>query len=154
HAAPMKHLKNGRFVRYFAAMSCILVAAALAGSHPAWSRHTRLAIFLLALAGAIVLASVLVRLRVDEAGKSRRTANEKLSNNLVALSSAAIVAVYVAGYQRTNSAAEKLATHTERRKSAPQPTGKIIASVATPTPVKRTVPSIPKAATPAPKAHT
>ena len=112
----MEFPKNGRPLRYGTAAVLILSAAALAGSHPAWGRRAVLAIFLLAIAGAVVLASALVRPRVDAEGKPRSAPNEKISNNLVALSSAAIVAVYIAGYHRTSSAAEKFAGHADRSK--------------------------------------
>lgn len=46
-------------------------------------------------------------------------ASNKISNRLVALSSAAILAVYVAGYERTSAAADRFATQNERRPIVP-----------------------------------
>jgi uncharacterized protein with FMN-binding domain len=48
--------------------------------------------------------------------------NKKVANSLVALSSAAVLAVYAAGYSRTRSAASRLAAQAvERRPVVPQP---------------------------------
>jgi uncharacterized protein with FMN-binding domain len=44
--------------------------------------------------------------------------NKKVSNSLVALSSAAILAVYAAGYSRTRSAADRFTVQTEERRPA------------------------------------
>jgi len=50
--------------------------------------------------------------------------NKKVANTLVAISAAAVLAVYAAGYERTESAAEKLdAQSTERRPANPQGRG-------------------------------
>ena len=47
--------------------------------------------------------------------------NRKVANGLVALSSAAVLAVYAAGYARTRSAAAKFETQTAERRPAPLP---------------------------------
>src|SRR5271166_4818472 len=48
--------------------------------------------------------------------------NKKVANGLVALSSAAVLAVYAAGYSRTRSAADQLeAKSAERRPAMPTP---------------------------------
>src|SRR4051812_26579294 len=51
--------------------------------------------------------------------KEPRMAGKKISNGLVALSSAAVFAVYAAGYQRTNAAADRFAAQGERRTPVP-----------------------------------
>ena len=44
-----------------------------------------------------------------------------MRRNLLALSSAAVLAVYTAGYERTKEAAERFANETEHRKRPPLP---------------------------------
>jgi uncharacterized protein with FMN-binding domain len=52
--------------------------------------------------------------------KAKRAAGNKISNNLVALSSAAVFSVYMAGYLKTSAAADRLeAASTPRRSNAP-----------------------------------
>lgn len=52
--------------------------------------------------------------------------NKKVANSLVAVSTAAVLAVYAAGYTRTRSAAEKLdAQSAERRPAAPEGRGSV-----------------------------
>jgi uncharacterized protein with FMN-binding domain len=54
---------------------------------------------------------------------SERESNKKVANGLVALSAAAVLAVYSAGYLRTRSAADRFALQAEgRRPAAPPPT--------------------------------
>ena len=53
---------------------------------------------------------------------SERESNKKVANGLVALSAAAVLAVYSAGYVRTRSAADRFALQAEgRRPAAPVP---------------------------------
>ncbi len=47
---------------------------------------------------------------------SERNSNKKVANGLVAMSSAAVLAVYAAGYTRTEAAARKLDTQSEERR--------------------------------------
>ena len=51
---------------------------------------------------------------------SQGGSNKKVSNSLLALSSAAILAVYTAGYSRTRSAADRFAVQTEGRRPVAQ----------------------------------
>ena len=51
---------------------------------------------------------------------SSASAKRKAPKGLIALSSAAVVAIYSAGYQRTQTAAEELDAATERRPARPQ----------------------------------
>jgi len=58
------------------------------------------------------------RLGYNVKSMSQGGSNKKVSNNLLALSSAAILAVYTAGYSRTQSAANRLAVQSEQRRPA------------------------------------
>ena len=80
-----------------------------------------------------------------------RNSNNKIANGLVAMSSAAVMAVYAAGYVRTQSAADLLQVQTaERRRPAvrtpvveqPAPPA-LVARVETPEPAKPPVPAAP-----------
>lgn len=55
---------------------------------------------------------------------SERNPNKKVANSLVAMSSAAVLAVYAAGYTRTQAAAEKLDTQSEDRRPSGQVRGR------------------------------
>lgn len=55
---------------------------------------------------------------------SERNPNKKVANSLVAMSSAAVLAVYAAGYTRTQAAAEKLDTQSEERRPSGQGRGR------------------------------
>src|SRR4051812_15133474 len=79
-----------------------------------------------------------------------RGSHKKLSNSLVALSSAAVLAVYTAGYVRTKSAADRFAIQAAtRRPVIPAPA--MGAPVSSPAPV--TVAAAPPAATALPLDH-
>jgi uncharacterized protein with FMN-binding domain len=91
----------------------ILGTAVIAG-HPAWGTFTGFAILLLAggmAAGGLSLGS-------EPDFVVQRIPRQKISNNLVALSSAAVLAVYTAGYHRTGSAADGFAAQAARRRAA------------------------------------
>ena len=60
---------------------------------------------------------------------SERNPNKKVANSLVAMSSAAVLAVYAAGYTRTQAAAEKLDTQSEERRPSGQGRGRGPAAV-------------------------
>jgi hypothetical protein len=47
--------------------------------------------------------------------------NKKVTNSVVALSSAAVLAVYAAGYVKTKAAAERLEAASQRRPHLPMP---------------------------------
>jgi uncharacterized protein with FMN-binding domain len=85
------------------AITLAVFGASVAAGHPAWGTFTGVAIILLAAglaAGTLPLHS---RDYFEEPiGPSRR-----ISNSLITLSSAAIVAIYAAGYQRTSPAAHR-----------------------------------------------
>jgi uncharacterized protein with FMN-binding domain len=77
--------------------------ASVAAGHPAWGTFTGIAIILLAAglaAGTLPLDS---QAYFDE----RIGPSQRISNSLITLSSAAIVAIYAAGYHRTSPAAHR-----------------------------------------------
>jgi uncharacterized protein with FMN-binding domain len=84
-----------------------IVLAIFGGSvalgRPDWGTFTGLAIILLA-AG---LAAGTLPIRARDFLEERAAPSQRVSNGLVTLSSAAIVAIYAAGYQRTSLAAHK-----------------------------------------------
>jgi uncharacterized protein with FMN-binding domain len=90
-----------KLTRFLFAAAIISVAAVVAGTHPQWSRATGLAILVLLLS-ALVGAGILA---MSSRTAERRSARKNLSPSLATLSSAAILAVYAAGYHRTSVAA-------------------------------------------------
>src|SRR5256885_5989520 len=98
----------------------------VAAGHPAWGTFTGIAIILLA-AG---LAAGTLPLQSQDYFDERIGPSRRISNTLVTLSSAAIVAVYAAGYHRTSSAAHRFDSQTPQQRastyiavvSAPPPT--------------------------------
>ncbi|HZP34049.1 MAG TPA: FMN-binding protein [Candidatus Acidoferrales bacterium] len=85
------------------AMVLAIFGGSVALGHPDWGTFTGLAIIL--LAGGLAAGSLPIRVRdfVEE----RAAPSQRVSNGLVTLSSAAIVAIYAAGYHRTSLAAHK-----------------------------------------------
>jgi uncharacterized protein with FMN-binding domain len=115
----------------------------VAAGHPAWGTFTGLAIVLLA-AG---LAAGTLPLKSQDYFDERIGPTQRISSSLITLSSAAIVAIYAAGYHRTSLAAHKFDSQT------PQQRGTTAVTVVTPpppTPATNASPSEPPAA-PAPK---
>lgn len=105
-----------------------IFGAAVTTGHPAWGSVTGLAILL--MAGAIAggaLAAGAVPTRSEDTIVDRRVAGPKISANLVTLSSAAILAIYAAGYHRTGSAADEFETQAARRKAAAPMTATVVA---------------------------
>jgi uncharacterized protein with FMN-binding domain len=87
----------------------------VAAGHPAWGTFTGIAIILLA-AG---LAAGTLPLHSQDYFEERMGPSQRISNSLITLSSAAIVAIYAAGYHRTSSAAHRFDSQTpEQRTSA------------------------------------
>ncbi len=68
---------------------------------------------------AAAIGALPVRARSEDFIVERRVASQKISNGLVTLSSAAILAVYAAGYHRTGSAADGFEAQTARRRKRP-----------------------------------
>lgn len=108
----------------------------VAAGHPAWGTFTGIAIILLAAglaAGTLPLDS---QAYFDE----RMGTSQRISNGLITLSSAAIVAIYAAGYHRTSPAAHRFDSQSSQKAST------TIAAVLPPTANPAT--NTPSAATP------
>ncbi len=87
--------------------------ASVAAGHPAWGTFTGVAIVLLA-AG---LAAGTLPLHSRDYFEERLAPPQRISNSIITLSSAAIVAIYAAGYHRTSSAAHKFDSQTPQQRS-------------------------------------
>jgi uncharacterized protein with FMN-binding domain len=99
---------------FLLAIALAIFGTAVIAGHPNWGTFTGLATLLLAgatAAGALPLGS-----EPDFAVQS--VPHQKISNSLVTLSSAAVLAVYIAGYHRTGSAADGFAAQAARRRTA------------------------------------
>ena len=86
-----------------AAIILAVFGASTAAGHPHWGTFTGIAIILLA-AG---LAAGTLPLRSQDFVEERTSPTQRISNGLITLSSAAIVAIYAAGYHRTSPAAHR-----------------------------------------------
>jgi uncharacterized protein with FMN-binding domain len=86
-----------------AAIILAVFGASVAAGHPHWGTFTGIAIILLA-AG---LAAGTLPLHSQDYFEERIGPTRRISNGLITLSSAAIVAVYAAGYHRTSPAAHR-----------------------------------------------
>jgi uncharacterized protein with FMN-binding domain len=116
-------------VLFLLSISLALFATVVIAGHPPWGAVTGAAILLTAAglaAGALTANSPSEEDFVEE----RRVTGQKIPNGLVALSAAAILAVYVAGYQRTGSAADRFEAQTSRREAA----APAVAAVVVPSP--------------------
>lgn len=116
--------------------------ASVALGHPAWGTFTGLAIILLA-AG---LAAGTLPLDSQGYFEERIGPSQRISNSLITLSSAAIVAIYAAGYHRTSSAAHRFDSQT-----SPQRTSATIVGVEPPAAISQANNTPPSSATPPPK---
>jgi uncharacterized protein with FMN-binding domain len=115
-------------------ISLALFGIAVIAGHPPWGAVTGTAILLTAAglaAGALTANSP----SEDDYVEERRVAGQKVSNGLVTLSAAAILAVYVAGYHRTGSAADRFEAESSRRQAA----APAVATVVVPNPASSTV---------------
>jgi uncharacterized protein with FMN-binding domain len=113
--------------------------ASVAAGHPAWGTFTGLAIILLA-AG---LAAGTLPLDSQGYFEERIGPSQRISNSLITLSSAAIVAIYAAGYHRTSSAAHRFDSQTSQQR-----TSATIVGVAPPAPANQGTNTPPPPATP------
>jgi uncharacterized protein with FMN-binding domain len=86
-----------------AAIMLAVFGASVAAGHPHWGTFTGIAIILLA-AG---LAAGTLPLHSQDFAEERTSPTQRISNGLITLSSAAIVAIYAAGYHRTSPAAHR-----------------------------------------------
>jgi uncharacterized protein with FMN-binding domain len=98
------------------AITLTIIGTAITAGHPALGTITGLAILLLGVGTAVGALSV--RGQPEDSIVERRVTGQKISNTLVTLSSAAILAVYAAGYHRTGAAAARFEVQTARRSTA------------------------------------
>jgi uncharacterized protein with FMN-binding domain len=111
---------------WLATILAILGVAIITG-HPAWGVVTGLAVLLVAAA----MAAGAIGPRSASSTVERRLAGQKIPNSLVTLSSAAILAVYAAGYHRTRSAADEFEEQAARHKTAAPVSPTVAAPTAT-----------------------
>jgi uncharacterized protein with FMN-binding domain len=102
-------------------LSLLTIALATFGisiiaGHPDWG--TFLGLIILLIAAGLAVGTLPSRSEQNIVIVEERAASQKVSSTLVTLSSAAILAVYAAGYYRTDSAAEGYLTQTARRRTA------------------------------------
>jgi uncharacterized protein with FMN-binding domain len=79
--------------------------------------------------------------KVKKHSTPKTSGNKKASNSLVAVSSAAVLAVYAAGYTRTQAAATKLDVQAEGRRTPAAPPARTVAAVEIPAPKAATDPT-------------
>ena len=132
----MKTFSSGRTGGVFLTITLILglilivLGTTVRTSGSEWSVFAGVALFLLAGVPAVG--------RLTGSSSFAPTDRKKISTGLVTLSSAAILAVYAAGYDRTNTAADGFAEQaaSPRRRSAPVPAaGRTVAPAAVEAPV-------------------
>jgi uncharacterized protein with FMN-binding domain len=104
-----------KLTRFFLAAALVGAIAIAAANHRDWNRPSALAI-LTAILLSLVAAAVLI-FRSDSVVRpaDRKPSGKTISTSLATLSSAAIVAVYAAGYYRTSSPTNGFTEQTERR---------------------------------------
>jgi uncharacterized protein with FMN-binding domain len=129
----------GKSSLFLLAVTLAIFGAAVLAGYPPWGTVTGGAILLVA-AG---VAAGAIPTRSEGYTVERRQANQKISNSLVTLSSAAILAVYAAGYQRTRAAEDEFEAQIARRK-APAP---LVAAA----PALEAIPTIPDSPAPPPR---
>jgi uncharacterized protein with FMN-binding domain len=131
-----------------AAIILAVFGASTAAGHPHWGTFTGIAIILLA-AG---LGAGTLPLRSQDFAEERTSPTQRISNGLITLSSAAIVAVYAAGYHRTSPAAHRFDSQ------IPQQRTSATIAIATPPPAasagSAAAPPVSSSAAPATKKNT
>ncbi len=118
-----------------AAIILAVFGASVAAGHPHWGTFTGIAIILLA-AG---LGAGTLPLRSQDFAEERTSPTQRISNGLITLSSAAIVAIYAAGYHRTSPAAHRFDSQIPQQRTSatiaiatPPPAANPTAAVAPP----------------------
>jgi uncharacterized protein with FMN-binding domain len=131
-----------------AAIILAVFGASVAAGHPHWGTFTGLALILLA-AG---LAAGTLPVHSQDFAEERTSPTQRISNGLITLSSAAIVAIYAAGYHRTSPAAHRFDSQ------IPQQRTSATIAIATPPPAAKpgsaAAPPVSSSAAPAVKKNT
>ena len=131
-----------------AAIILAVFGASTAAGHPHWGTFTGIAIILLA-AG---LGAGTLPLRSQDFVEERTSPTQRISNGLITLSSAAIVAIYAAGYHRTSPAAHRFDSQIPQQRSS------ATIAIATPPPAANpgaaAAPPVSSSASPASKKNT
>jgi len=131
-----------------AAIILAVFGASVAAGHPHWGTFTGIAIILLA-AG---LAAGTLPVHSQDFAEERTSPTQRISNGLITLSSAAIVAIYAAGYHRTSPAAHRFDSQ------IPQQRTSATIAIATPPPAANpgaaAAPPVSSSAAPANKKNT
>src|ERR1700680_1715190 len=129
-----------------AAIILAVFGASTAAGHPHWGTFTGIAIILLA-AG---LGAGTLPLRSQDFVEEQTSPTQRISNGLITLSSAAIVAIYAAGYHRTSPAAHRFDSQ------IPQQRTSTTIAIATPPPAASAgaTPPVSSSAAPASKKNT
>jgi uncharacterized protein with FMN-binding domain len=131
-----------------AAIVLAVFGASTAAGHPHWGTFTGIAIILLA-AG---LGAGTLPLRSQDFVEERTSPTQRISNGLITLSSAAIVAIYAAGYHRTSPAAHRFDSQIPQQRSS------ATIAIATPSPAANpgaaAAPPVSSSAAPAIKKNT
>ena len=104
-----------KLTRFLAGASVISAAAVLAATHSGWSGSTRLILLSVLLAALVTAGIFAIRSRSAE----ERRVRTNLSPGLATLSSAAILAIYAAGYHRTSATAGGGFGEQSNRRSGP-----------------------------------
>ena len=125
---------------FFAAILALFGMAILTG-HPPWGAVTGISILL--TAAAMATGALAGKTSPEAQASGQRAAGQKIPASLVTLSATAILAVYVAGYQRTRAAADQFEAQTARRQSSVP----AVAVVMPPRPLEPSVtaPAVPQA---------
>src|ERR1700680_1582731 len=131
-----------------AAIILAVFGASTAAGHPHWGTFTGIAIILLA-AG---LGAGTLPLRSQDFVEEQTSPTQRISNGLITLSSAAIVAIYAAGYHRTSPAAHRFDSQIPQQRSS------ATIAIATPPPAANpgaaAAPPVSSSAAPASKKNT
>jgi len=101
-----------RLTRFLLAAAVLGAAAIAASTQAQWGRSTKIGVLFVLLAALVGAGILAFRSRRHE----RHSAAKNLSPALATLSSAAILAVYAAGYHRTNAVAGGFGEESNRRK--------------------------------------
>jgi uncharacterized protein with FMN-binding domain len=104
-----------KLTKFFLAAALISAAAVAAANYRQWDRATALAILAALLLSLVAAAVLIFRSGPGARTADRKSAGKNVPASLATLSSAAIVAIYAAGYHRTSTPTNGFAEQTGRR---------------------------------------